>query len=103
MICCRRCHIAALKSAPAASRQAIRSASDREGTHLPQHAAGRVPRWLDAEEHAPHMRLVFPDTGALISGEAGDNIGRGNTTSLYFVDEAAFLEHPVMVEASLSQ
>ncbi len=53
--------------------------------------------------HAPHMRLVFPQTNALISGEAGDNIGRGNTTSLYFVDEAAFLEHPTMVEASLSQ
>lgn len=54
-------------------------------------------------EHAPHMRLVFPETGALISGEAGDNIGRGNTTSLFFVDEAAFLERPQMVEASLSQ
>jgi phage terminase large subunit len=54
-------------------------------------------------EHAPHMRLVFPDTKALISGEAGDNIGRGNTTSLFFIDEAAFLERPHMVEASLSQ
>lgn len=54
-------------------------------------------------DHAPHMRLIFPDAGALISGEAGDNIGRGNTTSIYFVDEAAFLERPTMVEASLSQ
>lgn len=54
-------------------------------------------------EHAPHMRMIFPDSGALISGEAGDNIGRGNTTSIYFVDEAAFLEHPMMVDASLSQ
>lgn len=54
-------------------------------------------------DHAPHMRLVFPETGALLSGEAGDNIGRGNTTSLFFVDEAAFLERPQLVEASLSQ
>ena len=54
-------------------------------------------------DHSSHMRLMFPDSEALISGEAGDNIGRGNTTSMYFVDEAAFLEHPVMVEASLSQ
>lgn len=54
-------------------------------------------------DHSPHMRIIFPQSGALISGEAGDNIGRGNTTSIYFVDEAAFLEHPVMVEASLSQ
>jgi len=52
---------------------------------------------------APHMRLSFPDTGANISGEAGDNIGRGNTTSIYFVDEAAFLERPHLIEASLSQ
>ena len=52
---------------------------------------------------APHMRLMFPKTGSILAGEAGDNIGRGNTTSIYFVDESAFLEHPTMVEASLSQ
>lgn len=57
----------------------------------------------DSEKHAPHMRLSFPDTGSSISGEAGDNIGRGNTTSIYFVDEAAFLERPHLIEASLSQ
>ena len=53
--------------------------------------------------HAPHMRLLFPGTGALIAAESGDNIGRGATTSLYWVDESAHLEHPVMAEASLSQ
>lgn len=53
--------------------------------------------------NAPHMRLSFPDTGGIIAGEAGDNIGRGATTSIYFVDEAAYLEHPVMAESSLSQ
>lgn len=53
--------------------------------------------------NAPHMRLTFPETGASLTGEAGDNIGRGNTTSIYFVDEAAFLERPHLVEASLSQ
>ncbi len=53
--------------------------------------------------NAPHMRLTFPETAASLTGEAGDNIGRGNTTSIYFVDEAAFLERPHLVEASLSQ
>lgn len=53
--------------------------------------------------HAPHMRINFPDTGASISGEAGDGIGRGDRASIYFVDEAAFLERPELVEASLSQ
>lgn len=52
---------------------------------------------------APHMRLNFPETGSNISGEAGDNIGRGDRASIYFVDEAAFLERPMLVEASLSQ
>lgn len=53
--------------------------------------------------HAPHMRVMFPATNAIITGETGDNIGRGATTSIYFVDEAAFLERPHMVESSLSQ
>ena len=57
----------------------------------------------DAGRHAPHMRITIPATKANISGEAGDNIGRGNTTSIYFVDESAFLERPHLVEASLSQ
>lgn len=58
--------------------------------------------WVEGA-HSPHMRISFPNTGASITGEAGDNIGRGNTTSIYFVDEAAFLERPMLVEASLSQ
>ena len=57
----------------------------------------------DITKHAPHMRVLFPESEAYLTGEAGDNIGRGNRTSIYFVDEAAFLEHPDMVEASLSQ
>tara|TARA_R110000851_G_scaffold311511_1_gene471688 strand:- start:325 stop:1935 length:1611 start_codon:yes stop_codon:yes gene_type:complete len=52
---------------------------------------------------APHMRLLFPGTGSAIVGEAGDGIGRGDRASIYFVDEAAFLERPQLVEASLSQ
>ena len=55
------------------------------------------------KDHAPHMRLMFPETGSILAGEAGDNIGRGNTTSLYWVDESAFLERPQLVESSLSQ
>ena len=49
------------------------------------------------------MRINFAHTGSSISGEAGDGIGRGDRSSLYFVDESAFLERPELVEASLSQ
>ena len=31
------------------------------------------------------------------------NIGRGNRTGIYFVDESAFLTRPEMIEAALSQ
>ena len=57
----------------------------------------------DVNKHAPFMRIIFPESGGIISGEAGDNIGRGDTTSIYFVDESAHLERPHLVEASLSQ
>lgn len=58
---------------------------------------------FDKATTAPHMRLMFPATGSAIVGEAGDGIGRGDRASIYFVDEAAFLERPQLVEASLSQ
>lgn len=57
----------------------------------------------DERKHAPHMRIHFPETSSIISGEAGDNIGRGDRTSIYFPDESAHLPHPELVEASLSQ
>jgi phage terminase large subunit len=54
------------------------------------------------EKHAPHMRILFPDTGSAMTGESGDGIGRGDRTSFYIVDESAFLERPHLVDASLS-
>ncbi|MBI6548602.1 TerL protein [Xenorhabdus lircayensis] len=56
----------------------------------------------DVRKHAPHMRILFPDTESVITGEAGDGIGRGDRASFYFVDESAFLERPELVDASLS-
>lgn len=53
--------------------------------------------------NSPRMRITFPGTDSFIAGEAGDNIGRGARTSIYFVDECAFLEHPLTVDAALSQ
>lgn len=49
-----------------------------------------------------HMRIEFPATGSIMAGEAGDNIGRGDRASAYFVDEAAYVERPALIEASLS-
>jgi phage terminase large subunit len=57
----------------------------------------------DSKRHSAHMKIEFPTTGSVITGEAGDNIGRGDRAAIYFVDEAAYLERPLLVEASLSQ
>ena len=61
------------------------------------------PKGFDVARHAPHMRVQNPESGAAIVGEAGDNIGRGNRTSIYFKDESAFYEHPEAIDAALSQ
>lgn len=57
----------------------------------------------DENRHSRFMRVEFPDTQSIITGEAGDGIGRGDRASFYFVDEAAWLPRPELVDASLSQ
>jgi hypothetical protein len=56
----------------------------------------------DVKRDAPHMRISFPATQSVMTGEAGDGIGRGDRAAIYFVDESAFLERPALVDASLS-
>lgn len=62
-----------------------------------------LPEGFDYKKHCTYMRLVNPETDASITGEAGDNIGRGGRKSIYLVDEAAFIEHQDAVDAALSQ
>ena len=66
----------------------------------------RLPRiWLPAGfswgRNSTYMKLLNPENGAIIAGEAGDNIGRGGRRSCYFLDEASHLERPEKVEAAL--
>jgi phage terminase large subunit len=49
------------------------------------------------------MLINNPENGASIIGEAGDNIGRGARTGIYFKDESAFYERSEKIEAALSQ
>ena len=63
-----------------------------------------LPRWmLPREWSGGYCKILNIDNGASISGEGGDDIGRGDRTSMYFVDEAAFLERSQRVDAALSQ
>jgi hypothetical protein len=65
--------------------------------------AWMLPKGFDRAEHDNLARLVNPANGSTITGEGGDSIGRGGRKTVYFVDEAAHLEHPDLIERSLSQ
>jgi len=54
------------------------------------------------DHNLTYMRCINPGNGSTITGEIGDDIGRGGRTLITFVDEAAHLEHPEKVEAALS-
>lgn len=59
--------------------------------------------WVSTNKgHSKQNLIYFPETGSTISGESGDSIGRGDRASLYTIDEAAFIEHPDLIDASLS-
>jgi hypothetical protein len=68
-------------------------------SNLPEEFRAGFVEWRDS----PLMRINFPETGSVIGGEGGDDIGRGDRRSIYFVDEFAHFERGDLVEASLSQ
>lgn len=55
------------------------------------------------KDHSSERLIQFPNTKSTMTGEGGDEIGRGDRQAIYFVDEASKLEHPDVVEHSLSQ
>lgn len=59
------------------------------------------PKGFTMADHASFMKLINPENEATIAGEAGDNIGRGGRTLIYFKDESAHYQHPEAVEAAL--
>ena len=66
----------------------------------------RLPPWMlphgfDFRKHATMMKIINPVTGATITGESGDNIGRGGRKMIYFKDESAHYERPELIEAAL--
>jgi hypothetical protein len=61
-----------------------------------------LPVGFNQDDHLTYMRIVNPQTGATITGEAGDNIGRGGRKLIYFKDESAHYERPEKIEAALA-
>lgn len=59
------------------------------------------PRGYKPKVHAAFMKIINPENGSTITGEAGDNIGRGGRTTIFFKDESAHYERPELIEAAL--
>jgi hypothetical protein len=60
-----------------------------------------LPQGFEPRKHATHMKLINPENGSIIAGEAGDNIGRGGRKTIFLKDEAAHYERPEKIEAAL--
>lgn len=60
-----------------------------------------LPRGFNMDAHATYMKIINPENGSTITGEAGDNIGRGGRTTIFFKDESAHYERPELIEAAL--
>lgn len=60
-----------------------------------------LPVGFSEAEHLNHMKCINPANGATITGEAGENIGRGGRKLIYFKDESAHYERADKIEASL--
>ena len=68
----------------------------------------KLPNWMQPQgynerEHDNYLRIINPASGASLTGEAGDNIGRGGRTSVYLLDEWAFVERADAVDAAISK
>lgn len=66
----------------------------------------KLPHWMlppkfTRRDHCHYMKIINPHNGSAITGESGDNIGRGGRSTIYFKDESAHYERPELVEASL--
>ena len=53
-----------------------------------------LPNGFDLNKNCSYMKLLNPETNSSITGEAGDNIGRGGRKLIYFKDEAQPLDQP---------
>lgn len=60
-----------------------------------------LPDGFTPAKHSTFMKIINPANGSVITGEAGDNIGRGGRSTIYFKDESAHYERPELIEAAL--
>lgn len=63
-----------------------------------------LPVWMAPKDYGDgQFKLINHDNGATITGEGGDNMGRGGRSTVYFADEFAFVERAKRVDGAISQ
>jgi hypothetical protein len=62
-----------------------------------------LPKGFDFTANMRFKNISNPENGASIKGESGTELGRGGRCSIAFPDEAAFIEHPMQMEAAISE
>jgi len=66
-----------------------------------------LPTWMlpdyNEGKHSKYGLITIPHMGSHLAGEAGDNIGRGDRTSVYVLDEFAHVERSAAVHEAVSQ
>lgn len=61
-----------------------------------------MPAGFKPAVHSTYMQLTNPANGSVITGEGGQDMGRGGRSTIYVLDEAAFVPNATTVEAALS-
>lgn len=59
-----------------------------------------LPTGFNRRKHDHYLLIENPDNGATIGGEGGDDMGRGGRSSIYFLDEFAFVPRADGVDAA---
>lgn len=72
-----------------------------------RHIIDRLPTFLkpvgySAKKHAAWARVINPENGATITGEAGEDMGRGGRSSVYTLDEFGKMAQADQVEAAVA-
>lgn len=62
----------------------------------------QLPKGFETRKHDNVMQLTNPENGATITGEAGDQMGRGGRSTVYVIDEAAFVPHADTVHRAVA-
>lgn len=61
-----------------------------------------LPDWMLPKYTQGSLRIINLSNGSSITGEGGDQMGRGGRSSIYLIDEFAFIERADRVDAAIS-